>query len=67
MISDESAESLAQSLRWVVAGTAGAAFAESGLLSKGISFQAGFLIPTVIGLAIIDFLIRRTVEPDSDG
>lgn len=65
MIPDAFAESLAQSLRWILAGTAGAAFAEVGLLSKGIGFKVGFLIPTVIGLAILDLLIRRAVEPDS--
>lgn len=52
--------SFVQSLRWILAGMAGAAFSKYDLLNseRSIWYKVGFLIPTILMLAGADYLVR---------
>lgn len=60
-MSSEVSKSIAQSARWVIAGVAGAAVAET--MGEGVFYQIGYLGSALIGLVAIDYLIRRLIGP----
>lgn len=52
----------AQSLRWIIAGIAGAGFAKHDVLDKNFRYLIGYLVPTILMLAFVEYLILLLVE-----
>jgi len=62
-MADELAIALAQSLRWVIAGIAGAAFAKNDMLDRGFWYQLGYIGPLIAMLAALEYAIQILIVP----
>ena len=62
-MAEQAALAFAQSLRWILAGVAGAAFSKFDLLDRGFWYTLGFLGPTILALTAVDYLIRILILP----
>lgn len=52
----------AQSLRWIIAGIAGAAFAKNDLLDKSFWYLVGYLVPLILMLAGLEYVLLVLFE-----
>lgn len=48
----------AQTLRWMIAGIAGAAFAKYDLIERDIWYLIGFMVPLILMLTLLEYSIR---------
>jgi len=62
-MAEELALAFAQSLRWVIAGVAGAAFAKNEMLDRGFWYQLGYIGPLIAALAALEYMIQILIVP----
>lgn len=58
---NELAIAFAQSLRWIIAGVAGAAFAKHEILDKNIWYMVGYLGLLILLLSLVEYVIQTLV------
>jgi len=59
---NEIALAFAQSVRWIIAGVAGAAFAKIDLLDRGFWYQVGFIGPLILALTMLEYMVLVLIE-----
>jgi len=59
---EEAAKSLAQSYRWIIAGSAGAYISTTSVLTEGVAYTFAALVPLILSFTALDFAIRVMIE-----